>query len=219
VKKTLVSKTDVISVLLCLLAILPGLIVYRKLPERIPTHFGLDGEPDGYSSRAFAVFLIPVLIAAMQALFCVVTRCIRKEEKDGKADRVVKMIMPTLAITLQMIILLYAMKKLTDITSVFGILVTLLIMVLGNYLPKVRRNAFYGIRTPHTLANQELWDRTHRFAGLFSFLTGVFCMIVTVMELPFSLMLVAIAIYVGVPFLYSEILYRRMKKKTQEEEE
>ena len=211
-KRVRLTKTDLLSVGLCLVAILPGLMVYSRLPDQIPTHFGLDGLPNGYSSRAFAVFGLPVSVALTQLIYCITTNLLRKGQEIRRAEKVIRFLLPVILYVVQIVMLMYAMGKLTNISTIGGALMTVLFLVLGNYMPKVRRSTFFGIRTPHTLSNEEVWDKTHRFAGVLYVIAGILCMIITVTGLSLVTILVLMALTFLIPFLYSEILYHRLKK-------
>ena len=210
-KRVRLTKVDLLSIGLCLVAILPGLMVYDRLPEEIATHFGLDGEPNGYSSRLFAVIGLPLVVTLIQTVYCITTNLFRKNKEMNRAEKVIRFLFPTMLYALQIFLLMYSMGKATDIMTFIGVLETVLLLVLGNYLPKVRRTTFFGIRTPHTLANEEVWDRTHRFAGVLYIIAGIFCMIMTVTGVHAVLMFGLLFVTIGIPFVYSEILYRKLK--------
>ena len=215
-KRVRLTKVDLLSMGLCLLAILPGLMVYDRLPEEIATHFGLDGEPNGYSSRLFAVIGLPLVVTLIQMVYCITTNLFRKNRDMNRAEKVIRFLFPTGLYAVQIFMLMYSMGKATDIMTFIGVLETVLFLVLGNYLPKVRRTTFFGIRTPHTLTNEEVWDRTHRFAGVVYIIAGITCMIMTVTGMHAVLMFGLLFVAIGIPFIYSEILYRRVKSKTRE---
>ena len=217
-KRKLLNKTDLLSIGLCLLSILPGLMVYDRLPERVGIHFALNGEADQFAPRAVAVFVSPLIIALVQTILCITTNRMQKEKEISKAEKVIRYVTPTLSYVLEISTLMYAMGKLTNILTIAGILETVLLFLYGNYAPKLRRNTFFGVRTPHTLASPELWDRTHRFAGVLYIVAGIFCMFLTVMEANPILLVILLIVTIGIPFLYSEILYRRMKKAGEKKE-
>jgi len=215
-KRVRLTKADLLSIGLCLLAILPGVMVYDRLPEDIATHFGMDGNPDGYSSRLFTVLGLPVIVALIQTLYCITTNLFRKDRELNRAEKVIRFLFPVVLYTLQIFILMYAMGKAMNVLTFIGAIETLLLLVLGNYLPKVRRTTFFGIRTPHTLANEEVWDRTHRFAGVLYVISGIICMIITVTGMHAVMLLLLLLVTIGIPFIYSEILYRRVKTGAHE---
>jgi len=212
-KRVRLTKVDLLSIGLCLVAILPGLLVYDRLPEEIATHFGLDGNPNGYSSRLFAVVGLPVIVALIQTVYCITTNLFRKDKGMNRAEKVIRFLFPAVLYALQIFILMYAMGKAMDIMTFIGAIETVMLLILGNYLPKVRRTTFFGIRTPHTLSNEEVWDKTHRFAGVLYVISGIACMIMIVTGMHAALLLILLIVTIGIPFIYSEILYRRVKAR------
>ncbi len=210
-KRVPLRKYDILSILLCLPAILPGIIVYSRLPEQVPTHFTINGVPDGYSTRAFAVFGMPLIVAAIQAVLCVLTNLFWKEKREGRGEMVIRLLMPIVLYVIQTAMLLYALGRLTNVMPVVGILMTITLLLLGNYMPKIRRNVIVGIRTPHSLASPEIWDKTNRFTGRVFVIAGVLSMIITAAGTNLMLLAGVLLAAVLIPFIYSEILYRRYR--------
>ena len=84
----------------------------------------------------------------------------------------------------------------------------MLLIVIGNYLPKCRRNKYVGIRLPWTLKSDENWDKTHRLSGYVWMLGGLIMVIVTWIGRPQITLIVLLAIIL-IPTVYSFILHRR----------
>ena len=91
--------------------------------------------------------------------------------------------------------------------------VCLLIALLGNVMGKVRRNFFVGIRTPWTIANEQVWNATHRFAAKTFFAGGLLGLIAVVFRAPFWLPVTAIMVAAVVPVIYSLMLYKRLEHR------
>lgn len=214
-KKRILGKYDIISLIICLMTIIPGLMIYKDLPKEVAVHFDINGNADGFASRGFTCFAMPLIFTAIQLVLCIITNLAWKEEKNKKGEMVIK-ILPAIVFFVMMIwMLLNAKEKNLDIKAFVGIVMTVIFLVCGNFLPKIRRNAFYGIRTPHTLASPEVWDKTHRFAGPFVFVSGFLSMIITVMGMHLWVLFVIILVTIIVPLIYSEIVYREFKKSTK----
>ena len=95
----------------------------------------------------------------------------------------------------------------------------LLFIVLGNYMGKVRKNFFIGIRTPWTLASDEVWNRTHRLGGKILILIGLFMMLNTFVRFQPGVVIAAIVTLVLIPVVYSYVIYRRIEGFAPEEED
>lgn len=211
-KKIQLSKADLISALLCTVVIIPEISVYSKLPDRIATHFNVYGQPDQYSSKNFAVFGIPLVMTVIQLILCLITNLFHQTDKRDFINRAIRFISPAVLCFAQLSILLYSLGQIKNLTSVICTFMAVLYVITGNYMPKIRRNMFLGIRTPHTLSNQEVWDKTHRFTGVIFFICGI-------VMIPFSLVnnfiavVMIIAIMMIIPIIYSEMVYRLVNQK------
>ena len=97
--------------------------------------------------------------------------------------------------------------------TVAPVFVGLLFLILGNYLPKIRRNRTMGIKLPWTLASEENWTRTHRAAGFTWVAAGLLMVVSAFWQLhgP-TVTVVLLALAVGIPVLYSYLYYRRHEK-------
>jgi uncharacterized membrane protein len=84
-------------------------------------------------------------------------------------------------------------------------------MVIGNYFGKTRKNFFLGIRTPWTLASDEVWGRTHRLAGRLFILQGLIMFAGVLFEIPVAVLLGMVGVIVVVPVVYSYVVYRRVE--------
>ncbi|MDE5556113.1 MAG: SdpI family protein [Ruminococcus sp.] len=214
-KKIRLSKADLISALLCTVVIIPEISVYSKLPDRIVTNFDVYGQPNKYSSKNFAVFGIPLVMTGIQLILCLITNLFHQTDKRDFINRAVRFISPAVLCFAQLSILLYSLGQIKNPTSVICTFTAVLFVIMGNYMPKIRRNMFLGIRTPHTLRNQEIWDKTHRFSGVLFFICGI-------VMIPFSLVnnyiavIIIIAVMIIISIVYSEVVYRLVKQAIHE---
>jgi uncharacterized membrane protein len=84
-------------------------------------------------------------------------------------------------------------------------------VIIGNYLGRVRKNFFIGIRTPWTLASDEVWNRTHRIGGRLFILSGVIIWIGAILRLPLTWTVGVAVGLVLIPVVYSYFLYRKIE--------
>ena len=217
-KRTLLKKADILSVLLCFVPIVLGLLVFSKLPNEVPVHFDINGEPDGYASKAFAVFGIPSIMALIQLVMCIITNLAWKENRTGRGEVVIRLLVPLVGLLTEGAMLLFALGRLKNMMSIVGLILSFIFFVVGNYLPKVRRNVIYGIRTPHTLADPVVWDKTHRVAGPVMVCSSILFLVITIMELPPVLYLAVLGVSLIVPFVYSEIVYKKRASERDSEQ-
>ena len=206
------KKEIIISTLICLLPILAGLYLYDRLPETIATHFGANGEANGWSSRAFAVFGLPAFMAGINLLVWFALHTDPKKKNMNPALRTLALwIAPTLSVLMYAMTMGNALGYATRIEIVTPLLVGLLFIVVGNYLPKTKQSYTMGIKLPWTLASEENWNRTHRIAGFLWVLGGAATILLTLLRIwsPWLLFTLIALPLVLVPTVYSFLLYKK----------
>ena len=207
IKKNL--KTLIITSIVILLPILAGVILWNQLPDPMPTHWNAAGEIDGWSSKPFAVFGLPLILLAAQWLCVLATTTDPKRQNHSeKIYHLVFWIIPVLSIVLHAVTYLTVLGVGVRMEMVMPIFMGLLFVIIGNYLPKCKQNYTIGIKIPWTLNNEENWNRTHRFAGWLWTFCGVAIMFTGFFGgfwvfLPITLLMVL------VPVFYSYSLHRK----------
>lgn len=209
--KTL-KKSDIFNVLLCLFSIIPGVVVYDKLPERIVTNWSATFKPSSTTSKAFAVFGMPLIFSAILLISLFYARKLEQKKRAGKLIPVIHFLLPASFYICQGTILLYALEKLNDISLIICLFASVLLIVMGNYMPKIRKNWIIGIRTPHTLTDEDTWHRTHRFAGFVYIIAGIAGIIATLMVKYIAVLVIIISVVI-IPVIYGEVIYFIEKKK------
>ena len=117
---------------------------------------------------------------------------------------------PVLTILTSAFVLANALGYESRIELIIPLLMSLLFIVIGTYLPKTKQSYTMGIKLPWTLASEENWNRTHRLAGPLWIVCGIFMAILSLLKhAPFWLMPLLIAVMVLVPTIYSYNLYKK----------
>ena len=206
-----INRELIITSLICLLPIVAGLLLYDRLPERIATHFNMDGEADSWSGRGFAVFGLPLFMAATNLLVQFALRADPKKENMSKALRTISVwIIPLLSLLCSAFVLGRALGYDVRIEAFVPIFMGILFMLVGNYLPKTKQNYTMGIKLPWTLESEENWDRTHRVAGIIWMICGALCVILSLLGLwKLWLFIALILVMTLLPAAYSYSLYRK----------
>ncbi len=143
-------------------------LVYDRLPERMATHFDLAGNPNGWMPRAVGAWFMPVFGLVIWAVVRWARSILPASEKrrldEGKAALVASLTAIFLA-ALHVLVLWVAVVPGVSLMRPIWILAGGLYVALGLILPRVKRNAIVGVRTPWTLTSDEIWARTQRVAG------------------------------------------------------
>lgn len=205
------KKQLIFTSIVIILPIIIGLLIWNKLPDRVPTHFGIDGTPNGWSSKPFTVFGIPLIILTIHWVAVLATMADPKRKGiNPKVFRIVLWIIPAVC--------LYAMTSIygpylglhMDITLVSMILSGLLFIIIGNYLPKSRQNYTVGIKLPWTLNDEDNWNKTHRLGGKLYMICGLLMILSGLfLKNQSAYILIGIVIISNlILVLYSYILYK-----------
>ncbi|APF21292.1 SdpI family protein [Clostridium butyricum] len=174
------KKSDIYNVIIIACSILLTIIVYNKLPDLVPTHWNTMGEIDKYSPKAFGAFMAPVIMiftwSGMKFLPKIDPRK-KNYEKFDKSYSVIVSILLTFFLVIHAVTLLAALGYGISIEKIIPLIVGVLFIVIGNYLPKSKSNFFYGIKTPWTLSSEVSWRKTHRLGGKLFVVAGIVCIL------------------------------------------
>ena len=198
-----------ITSVIILLPIVAGLLLWNQLPEQIPSHWNALGEADGWSSKAFAVFGMPLILLAFQWLCVLATGADpKKGNHSEKILQLVLWIIPVISALLHAIVYAVALGNEVRVEVVMPVFIGLVLTVVGNYLPKCQQNYTIGIKIPWTLNNEENWNKTHRFAGRLWTVCGL-VILLTGFFGGFWIFFGIVLLMVLAPFLYSYALHRK----------
>lgn len=189
-----------------------GVLLWDRLPDPIATHFGFHNEPNGWSSKAFTVFGMPLVLLALHWI-CLLAECApnRVSNYSAKIKYLLIFIVPATSILMMVICYGYALGAAFNIGRIMLVFVGAIFAVTGNYLPKIRRNYTTGIKLPWTLGSEENWNRTHRMAAPVWVLSGIALIVLGLIGYTNWLAFIVIAAAVLIPTAYSFALHVRMK--------
>jgi len=208
----------IITSLLNLLPIGAGLILWEDLPEKMPMHWGINGEVDNWGSKAVAVFVMPLILFAAQWL-CFFASGLdpKRRNLNPKVLSIVLGIIPGINLAIHAGLYLYALGYEVDMVPIVCALMGVLFILIGNYLPKCKQSYTMGIKLPWTLHDEENWNATHRLGGKLWVCGGVLTIVCGFLPpvAAFIVLMVVVAVMVAVPTIYS---YRLYKKKNQDAE-
>ena len=199
------KKTLIITSIVTILPVLIGIICWNRLPDVMATHFGFNNEANGFSSKAFAVFGLPLILLAVLWVGAFVTAHDPKRQNiSPKMFSLMLWIAPVISLVAAATIYPVNLGYELDIAFFSELLVGLMFIIIGNYLPKARQNYTIGIKIPWTLANEENWNRTHRLAGYLWMICGILMIIISLTRfVPVKWLVGIFLIMVLVPCIYS----------------
>jgi len=219
------KRTSYVVWAIAAVAFLVAIAAYPYLPDTMPTHWGLSGKPDGWSPKSFGAFFVPGMIVLFAVLFPILERI------DPKREQYKNFRKPWFAIQISFAAFFLYVEVLTfyaalvpahnDIVGT-GIPagIGVLFIILGNYLGKIRQNWFIGLRTPWTLEDPEVWNKSQRLAGRMFVLAGILMLVsaflVRSQVALFTILMVTVVAVSIVPIVYSYVLAVRKRKANHE---
>jgi uncharacterized membrane protein len=207
------KNTLILSLSLIAVALMVGLVIYNRLPDPMPAHWNAAGEIDGYMSKFWGVFLMPLTTLGLLGLFLLVPVIDPLKFNIAQFRATFNLFIVLFVAYMDYIYgltLAAALGYSFNMTLMLLPVVGLLFIGVGYMMGKARRNFFIGIRTPWTLSSETVWDETHKLGSKMFMLGGVVTIVSAFLgETGFWLMMIAMLAAAFVPIIYSYILWRR----------
>ena len=204
------------ELLLFLLAILPVaylLVNWNILPDQMPIHFELNGEPNDYGSKSVFIIL-PLGVYFLMLILPYIDPRKSNYEVFSSTYLKLRVILGLFFGIIDSLIIYNQLHGIGKLGLFVPISVFILIAILGNYMGTIRPNYFVGIKVPWTLNSDEVWIRTHKLAGRLWFwggITGVLSLLF-IKDPVFSLVPILLIIVI-VPIIYSYFIYQKISKQ------
>ena len=187
----------------------------------IPTHWNIKGQIDGYGSKHWAVFLMPVFMVALLVFFYFLPALSPKHfEVDAfRPTYLYIMVVLTALFAYLHLLTLYAVWKSVaqheqfDLGRPLVAGIFLMYALMGNVLGKVRKNFYIGVRVPWTLASDRVWNDTHRVAAWIMVSAGLLGFIMTLAGVPFLYSIALFIVSAFVPIIYSFVHYKALERR------
>lgn len=186
---------------------------YPALPDPVPTHWNGAGEIDGWTAKPWGVWVFPLIALLMTTIMFILPVVSPKGfrlDSARKAFDIVILILALFMLVVEVLSFRAAINGSENLMMSIPVLVGVLFIGLGNYLGKFPKNFFVGIRTPWTLASDEVWDKTHRLAGYLFIFAGLGVVSTAFFRSPEWVIIVLIAVAALIPAVYSFVLYRKL---------
>ena len=205
--------TIFISITLIAISVLAGLLLWNRLPDPMPGHWNASGDIDGYISKFWGVFLVPIISIALTGLFLIIPRIDPLKANIAQFRAAFNWF---IVVFMAYMLYVYALTLVAALGTPFNMTLMLLPAVgllfigVGYLMSGAKRNFFIGIRTPWTLSSDTVWDKTHKLGSRLFMLGGVVTILCAFLgESGIWIMLVAMLGASFVPIVYSYVLYQR----------
>ncbi|HEY0411890.1 MAG TPA: SdpI family protein [Allosphingosinicella sp.] len=215
------TNMGIASLALVLLMAVAAAAVAASIPGdvRLPIHWNIAGEPDNYAGKWVALLIPAAIAAGLSGFFYLLPRLEPRAKNFARSQGLYMWAWASI------LLLLVAVEAVTISVAfgwhwrVFHVLsaaIGAMFAMMGNQLGKSRSMYLVGIRTPWTLASEEVWIRTHRLGGKLMVAGGLLLIVLALLPVPsgpFSAAFAAIiGLMVAVPVAYSYLLWRRERK-------
>ncbi|MBD0381660.1 SdpI family protein [Paenibacillus sedimenti] len=206
---------DAMLLLIVLVPVIMGAVMYEDLPDQLASHFDLKGNTNGFMSKS--VFIISMSLINFILFIClkVVPRLDPKQGNYAKFMDVYELfrfVIVTFLTGIFVMVLFYNRGYDISMNTVLFLFMGVLWIILGNYMGRIRRNYTLGVRTPWTLANEEVWKKTHRLTGPLWVICGFVMLVCSFFgDYPLHYVLLSIiGISVVVPTIYSYLVFNKL---------
>ena len=194
--------------------------IWNSMPDKVPTHFNIDGIADDWSGKTTLLY-IPCGLGILIYLLMLVVPYIDPKKQllhMGEKYFILRFILVLFTSFLSIYLLYITNEGSLKNPNILFALIGILFAVMGNYFQTVRPNYFVGIRTPWALENEEVWKKTHRFGGRFWMLGGTLIAALAFLKLEprvFTIIFILIICIISiVPVAFSYIEYKKQKNST-----
>lgn len=215
-----------ILIVLCAVSFAGHLAVFPGLPEQIPIHWNAEGEIDNYGPRVMDLVLgaLPLLICILMYVMPVLDPRRRNYERHKKVYGIMTALISVMMMGFSWLSTLAALGYDPDMARILPVVVGVLFIILGNYMPKLQSNYFVGVRTPWAIENTWVWRKTQWMGGITFIIMGAVFLVSVFLPSGFQAPVLISVVLGGVvwDYLYSWLVYRRarrMGKLGQEENE
>lgn len=189
----------------------------NSLPQKIPVNFDIRGNCNSYGSK-YLLFTLPAIIA----LFIICSECIKDKLISNVNNqryyyRTIFFVNLFIVVFELCVIAVAKKAEMKVYNNILLVLVGIIIMIIGNMLPKFNHNYLFGIRNRWTVADEHVWYCTHRFTGKLWFVCGIGLILAVFTKGMLHNGIVAgiTVVLVVIPVLYSKMIYQKQSKRRE----
>ncbi|MFZ5955674.1 MAG: SdpI family protein [Nanoarchaeota archaeon] len=210
------KKINYVIVSLIILSFAISAYFYPKVPLIIASHWDAQGQVNGYMSRFWGVFMLPLIILAISILFIILPKIdpLQKDFKGFKKEYdtfIILFLIFMLAIQIQT--LLWNLGTKINPIIFISIGIGILFFYVGILCENAKRNFFVGIRTPWSLSNDKVWEKTNKLGAMFFKLSGIIAILsIFIPRYAIFLIIIPIILFSIISVVYSYLEFRKLKK-------
>ncbi|GIN68735.1 MULTISPECIES: SdpI family protein [Bacillus] len=205
-------KKHIFSLSLILINLLVWVMAYPHISDQVPIHWSSSGEVDRYASKMEAMLTAMGLLVVVYILMAVTPKVDPRKKNYRMFSKTYDILINAMMVLFSLINILMVLSGMgydLPTSSIVPVLVGALLIIIGNYLPRVRPNFFMGIKNPWTLSSDAIWKKTHRFGAKVFTIAGIFIAADGLFTIGENVILPIILLTVIAPYVYSYMLFRK----------
>ena len=210
-------KTEVWPFLILIASIALSIWAYPQLPNVVISHWDFYGRANGWSSRELHTLLFPSILIGLYILFTLMPKFDPKSERYSEFASAYLIMRIAILFVLFIIYLAATLFNLgynINIGAIVAGVIGLLMIILGNYFGKLKRNFFIGIRTPWALSSDNVWNKTHRLGGRLFMIWGLGLILAPwlIPTIAFIILFGGIVVIISWISIYSYLIFKKDNK-------
>jgi len=209
------TKKEILPISLIIAAFILGIVLSPYLSDLVPSHWNAQGQIDDWSSKEFIIFFFPVfalLIYLLMTFLPLIDPLKKNYSSFSDAYFWLRTFFTAFFIALYLFMLSAGLGFFLNVTLFMPILFSLLFIILGVFMPKIKKNYFVGIKTPWTIHSEQVWDKTHEFSGKLYIVTGLLSLLgIFAQDYAFFIFISLAILSAVISAAYSYIVFKRLK--------
>ncbi len=211
------KKSYLVIIILILISFGLGIYFFPQMPDKMASHWNIKGEADGYMSKFWGLFLMPIILLGLFLLFILIPKIDPLKENIAKFrkhfDGFVVLIMVFL-FYIYLLSIAWNLGKRFDMGQMMLPALSILFYYCGILVENAKRNWFIGIRTPWTLSSESVWEKTHKVGGKLFKIAGLIAFLgIFFPNYVFYFILIPVLLFVFYTILYSYFEYQKESKQ------
>lgn len=210
------NKTNLFIFAVIAISFALGMYLYPQMPSLMASHWGIDGQVNGFMAKIWGLFLLPIIALALWLLFLLIPKI------DPLKSNIAQFRAYYDAFAAALILFLFYIHLLTlgwnlgyhfNMSRLLAPAFAVLFYLIGVMLGHAKRNWFIGIRTPWTLSNESVWDETHRVGGKLFKAVGILSLGGLLFpDLTFYLIFLPVIAIAAFTVAYSYLVYQKERE-------
>jgi uncharacterized membrane protein len=208
--------TNIILLLIVIIAFAIGTFYYPQFPAKIASHWGASGEANGYMGKFWGIFLMPLIMLVMLAVYLIIPLIdpLKSNIKEfRKYYNGFWVLIELFFLYIFSLTIIYNLGYTFNFTYAILPAMSALFFFIGSFLQKVKRNYFIGIRTPWTLSSDIVWDKTHKLGGRLFQISAIISLLGLFVsgDAMILVLLLPILLATVITIVYSYLEYKKLK--------